>query len=855
MPKAMPVGTIRRWESGEYIKAHDGSVFHNGWIPLSTSTVLEEIGKGLDAIANAMRFHKLPINGEKFLDHEIGEFEKPPGKEFGKYTPDDFKQYEGFAGAGRYSFRNEFSRRFMKPKLDLAEKINDALLIENERQGGSWNDDRLTPEVKAEIRARVRAEYKEDAKANNEYFSVKEAEELAGIVKRTNKQLEQGLNFEGEQKKIYDSAVATADSLPVEYARIGVKRRERDDAMLAVNEAFPDNWGVRESFKFYAENKYSEYIRKYKDRIRQDEAKEQESVFGVALDEDPSTFYPKLYAKLKSNPEKYLFNELINLRFETKYDKQMSGNWDYKMLPAVEQIEYMMLNTPSGHFLTNKDLKAVTQEDYNGGNHGGYAWYSSTGRNINLSKALVAESPTSQWSRLNHLNEFQSTMAHEIGHAVSNKFGRAHNLKYKEFVVACGWSYSQEELRLGMTATGGDRDIPRLGSNAHLPLFTEYAHKSPEEAFAEYYSLYHNNKAEIDHWLDHGDSSVLSKTSRTISDSKASTKSVNQMLNKINAPSEKHEINRLLNNIHLDPHEHVSVELISPWEASPVESERKNYAPFHVGSELRMSKGFTNVFDINPVVSVKDHNHYDILEGINRQVTAKYTKRMLPSVSISKELHSALSSRGYSDEAISNYAINVVGNQPVPLQSSAPRKVTGVDYRNKIVTVDQLKANENMLRKMRAVYGSDELKKAIDDLFTKADSYTDNYVAIVCVDDQDRVLLLKREDNGEWMLPGGHIDDGEVPLEAALREMKEETNLQFDLLEDCGCKSLPGGKEIYYFRCQYHDHDGESVLANIDLQNEATNFEWMTPEQWSKAKLFKDTKSHLRKLLLSEATF
>jgi hypothetical protein len=718
MAKRMPVGTIRSWEAGEFIKAHDGNVFHNGWIPLSTSKMLEDIGKELDGIANSMRFYKLPINGEKFLDHEIGEFMKQPGEEFGKYSPDDFKKYEGFAGAGRYSFRNEFSRRFMKPKLDVAEAINQALIDANDAKGGSYNDDKLTQEEKIEIRAKTRADFKVNADSGHEhggegsqfrgFFTVEEANELGAIVKRTNRQLIQGLNFEGEQKSIYDGAVKIGESLPKDYARIGIKRKQRDEAIAAINEAFSDNWGVKESFKFWIEDKYSEYISKYKERIRQDEAEEQESAFGVALDEAPETFYSKVLAKLEKTKDikDYPFQELISLRFEVKYNKQLSGEWEPKMLPAIQQIEFMMLNTPAGHFLSNNSLKQVTQENYNGGDHGGYAWYNPGSRQINLSKNLV-EGSTSPWGRINRLNEFQSVLAHEVGHAVSYKFGREGNLKYKEFVVACGWSYEQEELRRGMTATGTEKSIRREGSNSQIPLLTEYAHKSPEEAFAEHYSIYHNNKSEIDHWLDTGDSSSLARANKTISDGRVSEKTVGESFS-IEGKKSVEDTDRLLRNLHLDSDRHVKVELISPWETHISETARREYDPSKVRSDLSWKK------HTEPVVAVNDHNRYEIMTGVNRHVHAKYLKKMIPSVSVSKEFHVALSQRGYSDYDIASYAIHLTRDQKVPQQSSAPRKLTGIEYSNNILPVDEIKKSENIFRKMRNVYNSEELKKALE---------------------------------------------------------------------------------------------------------------------------------------------
>src|SRR5919204_293822 len=58
-------------------------------------------------------------------------------------------------------------------------------------------------------------------------------------------------------------------------------------------------------------------------------------------------------------------------------------------------------------------------------------------------------------------------------------------------------------------------------------------------------------------------------------------------------------------------------------------------------------------------------------------------------------------------------------------------------------------------------------------------------VAVFVVHD-DRVLLHFHRKLGKWLPPGGHIDPNELPDEAAVREVLEETGIHCELVAESG---------------------------------------------------------------------
>lgn len=93
---------------------------------------------------------------------------------------------------------------------------------------------------------------------------------------------------------------------------------------------------------------------------------------------------------------------------------------------------------------------------------------------------------------------------------------------------------------------------------------------------------------------------------------------------------------------------------------------------------------------------------------------------------------------------------------------------------------------------------------------------------IICL--RSGKVLLVRKKGGKWQFPGGAIEAGEQPVEAAARELKEETRIRsLGLLQLC---ILEVGSVIHHiFTTQLDD------AADAVADNEIVACKWVRREQ------------------------
>jgi 8-oxo-dGTP pyrophosphatase MutT (NUDIX family) len=107
-------------------------------------------------------------------------------------------------------------------------------------------------------------------------------------------------------------------------------------------------------------------------------------------------------------------------------------------------------------------------------------------------------------------------------------------------------------------------------------------------------------------------------------------------------------------------------------------------------------------------------------------------------------------------------------------------------------------------------------------------------VTAVVFDDQGRVLLNQRSDDGRWSLLAGVLDPGEQPAAGAIREVWEETAVDIVVERIVGVETLPlrtlnNGDQVYWFEVVLACRAvGGEARVNDD---ESLDVSWFGPDE------------------------
>ncbi len=103
--------------------------------------------------------------------------------------------------------------------------------------------------------------------------------------------------------------------------------------------------------------------------------------------------------------------------------------------------------------------------------------------------------------------------------------------------------------------------------------------------------------------------------------------------------------------------------------------------------------------------------------------------------------------------------------------------------------------------------------------------------AVLILDEQERLLMQKRADNGTWGIPGGMMEPDEKFEETARRETLEETGIEVGQLELFNIYSgpelfyeYPNGDQVYNVSVIYKTSDYRPTRQKTDGEGREMRF-------------------------------
>ncbi|BDT97719.1 MULTISPECIES: NUDIX hydrolase [Nocardia] len=108
-------------------------------------------------------------------------------------------------------------------------------------------------------------------------------------------------------------------------------------------------------------------------------------------------------------------------------------------------------------------------------------------------------------------------------------------------------------------------------------------------------------------------------------------------------------------------------------------------------------------------------------------------------------------------------------------------------------------------------------------------------VSALVQDDEGRILLIRRTDNGKYSIPGGGLEAGETVAQAVVREVREETGIDVMVTELIGIFSDPDhviayddGEVRQEFSICFRAHP---ISGTPRTSEESAAVEWVTPAE------------------------
>jgi len=160
------------------------------------------------------------------------------------------------------------------------------------------------------------------------------------------------------------------------------------------------------------------------------------------------------------------------------------------------------------------------------------------------------------------------------------------------------------------------------------------------------------------------------------------------------------------------------------------------------------------------------------------------------------------------------------------------------------------------LYKARQLFDNNEFSLIVYDNIIKAVTKKEvKYADSIVFNSNRELLLLKRakgdENAGKWVIPGGHVDPGEIWEDAAKRELKEEAGIDLDKIETCSDSNVLSGEykkngvHIKYYM-SYLKEKNPTILLD---DKETHDYEWVKVEDLKDYEMVFDMKENIDKII------
>jgi ADP-ribose pyrophosphatase YjhB (NUDIX family) len=102
-------------------------------------------------------------------------------------------------------------------------------------------------------------------------------------------------------------------------------------------------------------------------------------------------------------------------------------------------------------------------------------------------------------------------------------------------------------------------------------------------------------------------------------------------------------------------------------------------------------------------------------------------------------------------------------------------------------------------------------------------------VSVVVVTSGNLLLIGKRKDSGKWAIPGGRMEDDEMPEDVAKREMKEESGIEPPYLQFLRTYKLHNDEDKLITVHVYRTNLTEPVVTDVsgDPDKEFQKWKWV----------------------------